>query len=128
MGLRSDVQSELKAAFDNELSDVVAAFTLKKTVYDGTRNVETGLNNSTETSHTSRGIFNAMPTEKINGTDVLATDEELVVIANEINTSIDVNNKIVLTNGIIYTVVRPNPVMGGGTQPIIYEAQVRKNG
>ena len=127
MGLRDEIQISLKEAFDTDLADIIVGFVLEKSTI-GEYDVSLGTNAKTTTTHNSRGLFEAMPTLKANGTSVLFTDEQLVLIANELNTNLEVDNKITLTDGTVYLVIAPNPVMGANTVPIIYEAQVRKNG
>jgi len=126
MGIREDIQTSMKEAFDTDLKDVVCSFEIiKKTI--GEYSVNTGVNETTETEHESRGVFEAMPTKKVNGTSILFTDEQLIINANELDTNLEVDDKIILESGTVYNVVAPNPVMGGDSIPIIYEAQVRKN-
>lgn len=132
MGLRDEIQSELIEAFNDELEDVITEFNLYKMAIStnpSDYNVTTGKTAIVDTSpNVSRGIFSAYPADKIDGVDIRTTDEKLIIIASEIDVSIEIGDKIVtLLNSIDYRVVNPNAVMGGNSIPIIYNAQVRKN-
>jgi hypothetical protein len=128
MGLRDEAQEELREAFDVDLADVITNFKLVKSPTVGEYDPDTGTRPTTPQEFKSRGLFSAMPTRKVNGTSILSTDEELIIIADEIEQPPKVDDKIVTNGGLKYLVVAPNPVMGGDSIPIIYEAQVRKNG
>lgn len=128
MGLRDEAQEELREAFNDDLADVVTVFVLVGETISGEYNVNTGLTPTTQNNFPSRGIFSAMPTRKVNGTSILSTDEELIVIADEIGKALAVDDILTTNGGLKYKVIAPNPVMGGDSTPIIYEAHVRKNG
>lgn len=125
MGLRSDIQTELTAAFVGDLSDVVASFTLVKTTR-GDYDELTDDYSETSVSYTSSGIFERVKTEEIVG-NVKYGDEKLIINAIDISVAPEIDDEISLADGTLYNVISPNPVMGGGTTPIIYECIVRRN-
>jgi hypothetical protein len=127
MGLISDVQVDLKDAFDNELADVVVPIALIKKDAIGEYDVTSGKMQSYCVSYPSRGIFSAYPSNKVDGTNIRYTDEMLLIIANEIEVALEIDDIIVLEDDTRYLVVKPNSILGGGSVPITYEAQVRKN-
>jgi hypothetical protein len=129
VGLRDDIQADLKEAMDDAdgLADVVDSF---KFVYstkanDSEYNSETdSYTNTTPAEFPSRGIFNEIESERVNGTTVLHGDEEIVV------NGLDVLNFTPLANMIIekesgekYRLLEPTKV-GGGTA-IVWLLQVR---
>lgn len=128
MGLRDEVQEDLREAFNDDLADVVTKFILIGEEIVGEYDIDTGTTPTTPNNFPSRGIFSAMPTRKVNGTSILSTDEELIVIADEIGKAFAVDDILTTDGGLSYKIIAPNPVMGGDSTPIIYEAHVRKNG
>lgn len=105
MGLKDDIQVDLKEAFDSDLSDAVQNFVLIH--YDRTLSLydtNTGVNTKSLEEFNSRGIFtNYLESEKFN-THIEPTDMKLVIIQNEINTKPKLRDHIVLDD-ITYRVI-----------------------
>lgn len=128
MGAKSDIQESLKEAFDNELSDFVTQFSIKKKDYSGNYDVESGVRVKNESNHYSRGVFSVVDSKKVDGESIKSTDEIVVVIASELDCEILIDDEIITDSGVVYIVIDPAPVLGGDSIPVIYESQVRKNG
>lgn len=85
MGIREDVQSDMAEAFDTDLADAVRAFTLTRVT--GT-DPDPLTGEETETTYTfdSRGVFGRFKAEEVDNQHILATDEKLTVLQNELDT------------------------------------------
>ncbi len=133
MGIRDDIQTELAASFSDELEDVVVEFTLMRPSAVGSYDPESGTRQRYPSEFESRGIFSAYKTEKIDGTRIKIGDEKLIIIANEIETTPLIDDEILLIDKITlevltkYLVKNVKSVMAGGSTPITYTLQVRKN-
>lgn len=121
MGLTAELQTDLKEAFDNDLSDAVKSFTLVH--YDRDASLYDPAIGSvvrSSVSYNSRGIFDKYIQQERFNTTIQATDVKLIVIASEI----DVEPKIA-----------DEVIQGGKTRPIknvskdpvnaIYELQLK---
>ena len=124
MGLRDELQTDLKEAFDDDLSDAVHGITLKQfqktqSVYDPT----TGENTKVSKTFSSRGIFtNYTESERFN-TTIEPTDSRVIILANEIETTPQIQDKITENiSGIEYNIIGMLKDPVGAT----HELQVRK--
>ena len=93
MGLREDVQADVAAAFDDDLADAVRAFTLTRatrTVTDRYR----GTSEEATAAFDSRGVFGRFNAEEVDNQHILATDEKLTVLQNELGTEPAVGDQI----------------------------------
>lgn len=127
MGLRDDIQTELAAAFDDELSDVIVNIKLRRNSTVGEYNPLTGTRQPYIKNYLSRGFFSAYPEKKIDGVKIITGDEKLTIIANEITITPLINDSVIIDDGTEYLVVTVKSTMGGGSIPITYKLQVRKN-
>ena len=82
MGLREELQADLKEAFDEDLSDAVKSLTLKQvsksqTVYDPTL----GTNTRVSIDYTTRGIFTNYTVQELFNSFLEPNDSKLIIIA-----------------------------------------------
>jgi len=106
MGLREELQSDLKEAFDEDLVDAVKTVVLRKrnkagTVYDPI----TGLSNTGFTDYPTRGIYSGYSQLERFNTNIMPTDTAFIILANELD--IEPETKDHLVDGTdIYNVIR----------------------
>ena len=96
MGLREDLQTDLKEAFDEDLADGVKTVVLRKrdqssTVYDP----DTGLSTTPSTDYSTRGIFDEYSTLERFNTQIAPTDVKFIIIANELSIVPGVKDKLI---------------------------------
>ncbi len=121
MGLISKAQTDLKEAFDTDLSDVIKAFTLIKKI-KGAYNTVSGEYSQITENHDSRGNFEDFGTREILADDeIKAGDKKLIIIANEILVKPEVDD-IIETRPECY---RYTTIKTKNVSDIIYEVQVR---
>lgn len=83
MGMREEIQADLKEAFDTELADAVRAFT-------GSRSVNLSYDPVTDTqmtdaeSYTGRGVFGNFSKSEIDNLNILITDVRLLCLQSEV--------------------------------------------
>lgn len=83
MGMRDEVQADLKEAFDTDLADAVKAFT-------GSRTVDLSYDPVTDTrltdaeSYTGRGVFGNFSKSEIDNLNILVTDVRLLCLQSEV--------------------------------------------
>lgn len=127
MGLISEAQQDLIEAFNDDLSEVVVSFDLIASPTTGEYDVEDSVRESDPVIFPSRGIFAAYPSNKIDGKNIIINDEQLIIIASEIEQCPKIDDEIITGNGLKYIVINDASVLGGGSPVIIYDIQVRKN-
>jgi len=122
MGLREELQADLKEAFDEDLSDAVRQLTLSHvskdlTVYDPLL----GTNTRTTVDYSTRGIFTNYSTNELFNSTIEPTDSKLIIIANELDVVPQIQDKITDNESRIYNII------GQLHDPInaTYELQVR---
>ena len=95
MGLRADITAGLAAAFDdpNGLAAAVRAFTGLRTA-TGTYDPNTGTAGSASVIYTGRGVFGSYESQDIDGTNILASDTELVALQLETTGTPKVGDRI----------------------------------
>lgn len=96
MGLREELQTDIKEAFDEDLSDGVTPVILRKrdqagTVYDP----DTGLSVTSSVDYSTRGIFSDYSTLERFNTHIAPTDVKFIIIANEISVLPGVKDKLI---------------------------------
>jgi len=96
VGLREDLQTDLKEAFDEDLADGVKTVVLRKrdqssTVYDP----DTGLSTTPSTDYSTRGIFDEYSTLERFNTQIAPTDVKFIIIANELSIVPGVKDKLI---------------------------------
>lgn len=103
MGLKSEIQTNIASAFDDDLSDAVKTFVyydIKELKYaSGSAGGE--VISDYEAGVSGRGVFSYTdPTRKDHETDILEDlDMELLILQNEIDvTSFEIDSHIVSTN------------------------------
>ena len=87
MGIRDKVQSKVAAAFNTKLADAVTAFTGSREVA-GEYDPVTGTSTTT-VAYSGRGVFGSFRQEEIDGQHILATDQKLTALQNEVTLDVD---------------------------------------
>ena len=82
MGLRDELQAEIAAAFDDDLSDAVNAFTGSYVIQSGWDPV-TEAGGETTITYTGRGVLADYSVERIDGVNIIKGDIELVALVNK---------------------------------------------
>lgn len=83
MGMRDEIQADLKQAFETELADAYKPFT-------GSRTVDLSYDPVTDTrltdaeSYTGRGVFGNFSKSEIDGLNILITDVRLLCLQSEV--------------------------------------------
>lgn len=93
MLLRDELQTEIAAAFDDDLADAVNTFTgtyVIQTVWDPV--TETGGKNTV--TYNGRGVLAGYSFERIDGLNILEGDIELVALVSEVTEKPKVDNII----------------------------------
>ena len=83
MGLRDDITADLAEAFDGDLADAMTEFVAEHpgpAAYDPA----TGTMTPTMTAYSGRGVFGSYRIDQIDGTLILATDQELTALQAEV--------------------------------------------
>ncbi|MFH8134212.1 glutamate 5-kinase [Pantoea osteomyelitidis] len=84
MGIREEIQTEIAAAFNEELADAVVDFSACYVVRSGWDPVtETG--NETIVTYGGRGILAAYALSRIDGVNILKGDVRLIALKNEVS-------------------------------------------
>lgn len=93
MGLRDDITADLAEAFDGDLADAVTEFTAEHpgpATYDPANGTMT----PTMTTYSGRGVFGSYRLDQIDGTLILATDQELTALQAEVTRAPEVGDTI----------------------------------
>jgi hypothetical protein len=103
MGLRSDVQTDVAAAFDTDLSDAVVSFTLRHYTRGGgydpvTRKTTT----RTYTDYTTRGVFDMAKQDEILDSSVEPYAANVIILQNEIEVEPAIGDDIILSGSTDY--------------------------
>lgn len=85
MGMREEVQAELAEAFDDPdgLADAVRLFTGEREG-EGQYDPVTGVVSPSLITYGGRGVFGSYESKEIDGSLILATDEKLLILQNEV--------------------------------------------
>lgn len=117
MGLRDELQADLAEAFDTDLADAMQPFSGGVTLPGAWDPVtETGTE-PVAIAYTGRGVFDSFRLAQVDGVNIRATDQLLIVLANEITGTPDIGHKI---NGFDVVNVQIDPAAAH------YEIQLRK--
>ena len=122
MGLREELQADLKEAFDEDLSDAVKQITLKQVSKDlTTYDPVTGTNTRTSVDYYTRGIFTDYTIEERYNSFLEPTDSKLIIIANELEVVPQIRD-VISEGATNYNIIGQlhDPVKA------TYELQVRK--
>lgn len=108
MGIREDVQTAMKAAFDGDLSDAVKAFTMNH-VTGQTYDADTGEVVLITSIYQSRGVFERSTVSE-QDTNVRPTQAILTVLQNELAVEPFISD-VILVGGFEYDVeaIAPDP-------------------
>lgn len=85
MGMREEIQAELAEAFDDPdgLADAVRLFTGQREG-EGQYDPVTGVATPSLITYAGRGVFGSYESKEIDGSLVLASDEKLLILQNEV--------------------------------------------
>lgn len=83
MGLREDLAADLAAAFSGDLADAVTEFQAERRA-PGNYDPATGAVGGAVEAYSGRGVIGAYSHRLVDGTAILATDEELVALQAEV--------------------------------------------
>lgn len=83
MGMRDEIQADLKQAFDTDLADAVKAFTGSRTV-DLSYDPVTDTQMTDAESYTGRGVFGQFSKSEIDNLNILITDVQLLCLQSEV--------------------------------------------
>ncbi|WJD77935.1 glutamate 5-kinase [Klebsiella michiganensis] len=83
MGIRDELQTEVAAAFDTDLSDAVNEFTGSYTVR-GAWDPVTETGSETQMNYTGRGVLARYKLRRIDGVNILHGDLKLTALVNEV--------------------------------------------
>ena len=84
MGIRSDIQTDIAAAFDTDLSDTVSLLEGVFTQSSGEYDPATGQSPTITTNYRGRGVLGGFRTFEIDGVRILATDYKITALQNEL--------------------------------------------
>ncbi|WP_410472794.1 glutamate 5-kinase [Faucicola mancuniensis] len=82
MGLRLEIDSDIKSAFDTDLADAVTPFTAIRQIKTDDDWLENG-NSYTETTYQGRGVFGNFNQTEIDGQSILISDIKLICLQSE---------------------------------------------
>jgi len=91
MGLRSEIQNDLAAAFDGDLADAVKTINLIKITND--YSTDTGLDTPTETLYATRGVLSSYIRELFD-TGVEPSDKNILILTNELDAIPEIDDYI----------------------------------
>lgn len=125
MGLRSDIRSDLAAAFDTDLADAVSTFTgtyMGAGVWDPVNETTT----AQPVTYTGRGVLSRYKKDQVDGVNILATDVRLIALVNEV-TDKPAPEHIVSAPDLITGQAKQYRVMEAVTDPVgvHYQIQLR---
>lgn len=126
MGLRDDIQTDLAAAFDDDLADAVVPFTgtyMGPGVLDPISETTT----AQPITYTGRGVLDSYDSRRIDGLNILVGDVLLICLANEVTDKPAVGHEITADDLITGEPVKYR-VVSPGIDPAKahYEIQLRK--
>lgn len=108
MGLRLEIDSDIKSAFDTDLADAVQDFTGVRTI--AAQNDDDWLINSTNDTQTQayqgRGVFGSFSQSEIDGQSILISDIKLICLQSETTDTPKVDDVI---NGYQVVAVKKDP-------------------
>ena len=93
MGIRSDIQSDLAAAFDTDLADAVSAFT-GTYMGSGVRDPISETTTAQPVTYTGRGVLDNYDSRRIDGMNIKVGDVLLICLANEVSDKPAVGHQI----------------------------------
>lgn len=93
MGLRSDIQSDLAAAFDTDLADAVSTFTgtyMGPGVWDPVNETST----AQPATYAGRGVLDSYDSRRIDNVNIKVGDVLLIALTNEVGDKVMVGHQI----------------------------------
>ncbi len=126
MGLRSDIQSDLAAAFDTDLADAVSTFT-GTYMGPGVRDPISETTTAQPVTYTGRGVLDSYDSRRIDGLNILVGDLLLICLASEVTDKPAVGHQITVAD-LITGVSMTYRIVSPGIDPAKahYEIQLRK--
>lgn len=126
MGIRDELQTEIAAAFDDDLADPVNNFTGSYVIQTGWDPVtETG--GETTVTYTGRGVLLRYKLNRIDGVNILHGDLKLTALTNEVTDEPKVDH-IITAPDLITGEQQRYKVITAGTDPAkaTYSIQLRR--
>ena len=110
MGLKADLDADIKEAFDTDLADAVKPFTGSRTVR-GEPSIEDMLTNtvgsdSTIIDYSGRGVFGGYSEIEVDNESIMANDVKLTALQSEVTTRPQLDDVI---NGYQVVAVNQDP-------------------
>ena len=110
MGLKADLDADIKEAFDTDLADAVKPFTGSRTV-QGKSSIEDILTNtvgsgSTAINYSGRGVFGGYSEIEVDNESIMANDVKLTALQSEVTTRPQLDDVI---NGYQVVAVNQDP-------------------
>ena len=126
MGIRSDIKSDLAAAFDTDLADAVSAFT-GTYMGSGVRDPISETTTAQPVTYTGRGVLDNYDSRRIDGMNIKVGDVLLICLANEVSDKPAVGHQIT-ANDLITGLPATYRIVSPGIDPAKahYEIQLRK--
>ena len=92
MSLRTDIQTDIAAAFDTDLADAVKTLNLVQIAdsYDPT----TGVNTPTETAYATRGVLASYKNREFFDRSIEPTDVRAIILTNELSATPEIDDYI----------------------------------
>ena len=121
MGLKADLDADIKEAFNTDLADAVQPFTGSRTV-QGEPSIEDILtntvgSNSTIINYSGRGVFGSYKELEVDNESIMANDVKLTALQSEVTTRPQLDDVI---NGYQVVAVNQDPVS------VTFTIQLRK--
>ena len=121
MGLKADLDADIKDAFNTDLADAVKPFTGSRTV-QGEPSIEDILtntvgSNSTTINYSGRGVFGGYSEFEVDNESIMANDVKLTALQSEATTRPQLDDVI---NGYQVVAVNQDPAS------VTYTIQLRK--
>ena len=93
MGLRSDVQTDIGAAFDGPLADAVVALTVRS-VSNDSYDEETGVLIKTIVEHVTRGVIDTPDDQEVTDTNIRGSRSQAIILQNELAYTPKINDDL----------------------------------
>ena len=120
MGLRDDIVQDVREAFDNDLSEAATTFTATREQQGTYDPITDSCTDAQPLEITGRGVFSDYDTYHVDGVRVLATDQQLLCLTDELSEPLAINDLIggyyihgIQTDSLKATVTAQMRLLGG---------------
>lgn len=127
MGLRDELQSELAAAFDDDLVDAVNIFNGHYIIKGDDWDPVTETSTDTVIEYSGRGVLSRYSLNKIDNINILTGDLKLMALTSEVTEAPSVGHKIT-TKDLVSGSITSYSIISVGTDPTgaTYSMQLRR--